>query len=223
MIAPEQIEQLYRQRVAERGPLLNRWMQVARQYDGDVVVPLPELDKDEKSMAVNLLGPGLDQLAMRIASTMPDIVCDSLRPGIQKWDNLAADKRRALLSYWDMNRMDMILRRRARYLLGYACSPVSISFAAMNPLDKRKIHIEKPIKALGDHEVEMRLHHEVRTNLKVVIKSSNPLPEPVAAPAPAGPVTEKRGKRVAATAEAAAPAAEAKPERKAKGAKAEKA
>jgi large subunit ribosomal protein L9 len=90
-------------------------------------------------------------------------------------------------------------------------------------LDKRKIHIEKPIKALGDHEVEMRLHHEVRTNLKVVIKSSNPLPEPVAAPAPAGPVTEKRGKRVAATAEAAAPAAEAKPERKAKGAKAEKA
>ena len=69
-------------------------------------------------------------------------------------------------------------------------------------LDKRKIHIEKPIKALGDHEVEMRLHHEVRTNLKVVIKSSNPLPEPVAAPAPAGPVTEKRGKRVAATAEA---------------------
>ena len=90
-------------------------------------------------------------------------------------------------------------------------------------LDKRKIHIEKPIKALGDHEVEMRLHHEVRTNLKVVIKSSNPLPEPVAATAPAGPVTEKRGKRVAATAEAAAPAAEAKPERKAKGAKAEKA
>ena len=60
-------------------------------------------------------------------------------------------------------------------------------------LDKRKIHIEKPIKALGDHEVEMRLHHEVRTNLKVVIKSSSPLPEPVAAPAPAGPVTEKRG------------------------------
>jgi len=139
VIAPEEIEQLYRQRVQERGPLLNRWMQVARQYDGDVVVPLPELDKDEKSMAVNLLGPGLDQLAMRIASTMPDIAVESLRPGIQKWDNLAADKRRALLSYWDMNRMDMILRRRARYILGYACSPVSISFAGLNPLDKRQI------------------------------------------------------------------------------------
>jgi hypothetical protein len=97
------------------------------------------LDKDEKSMAVNLMGPGLDQLAMRIASTMPDISCDPLRRGIKDSENRADTKRLALLSWWDMNRMDMILRRRARYLLGYAASPVSISFMAMNPLDKRDI------------------------------------------------------------------------------------
>ncbi|MFM8471426.1 MAG: 50S ribosomal protein L9, partial [Limisphaerales bacterium] len=36
-------------------------------------------------------------------------------------------------------------------------------------LDKRKIHIEKPIKGVGDHDVEMRLHHGVQTTLKVVI------------------------------------------------------
>lgn len=88
-------------------------------------------------------------------------------------------------------------------------------------LDKRKIHIEKPIKGLGEHEVEMRLHAEVRTTLKVVINSSNPLPAPETAPAPAGPVTEKRGKRGAAA--DAAPVAEAKPERKGKAAKSEKA
>jgi len=87
-------------------------------------------------------------------------------------------------------------------------------------LDKRKIHIEKPIKGLGEHEVEMRLHAEVRTTLKVVINSSNPLPAPEAAAAPAGPVTEKRGKRGAAA--DAAPVAEAKPERKGKGSKGEK-
>lgn len=139
MIDIFQIEQWYRQRQAERGPLLNRWAQVAKQYDGDVAVPLPEVDQEEKSMAVNLLGPGLDQLAMRIASTMPDVVCDSLRPGMKEHDNRAAQKRRALLSYWDMNRMDMVLRRRARYLLGYASSPVSISFMGLNPLDKRQI------------------------------------------------------------------------------------
>jgi hypothetical protein len=134
-----QIENWYRSRQAERGPLLTRWAEVNRQADGDVVVPVSELDKDEKSMAVNLLGPGLDQLAMRIASTMPDISCDPLKPGQKGSENATDSKRKALLSYWDMNRMDMILRRRARYLLGYGASPVSISFLAVNPLDKREI------------------------------------------------------------------------------------
>lgn len=50
-------------------------------------------------------------------------------------------------------------------------------------LDKRKIHLERPIHSLGEHEIELRLHAEVRTTLKVVVKSSNPLPE---APAAAG-------------------------------------
>jgi hypothetical protein len=31
---------------------------------------------------------------------------------------------------------------------------------------------------VGDHEVEVRLHSEVRTTLKVRVESSNPLPEP---------------------------------------------
>jgi hypothetical protein len=139
VIAIEDIETWYRHRQAERGPLLTRWGEVNKHADGAVMVPMPELDRDEKSMAVNLLGPGLDQLSMRIASTMPDIACDSLRPGMKEHDNRADTKRKALLSFWDMNRMDMILRRRARYLLGYGSSPVSISFLGLNPLDKREM------------------------------------------------------------------------------------
>src|SRR6266498_3648643 len=34
-------------------------------------------------------------------------------------------------------------------------------------LDKRKIHLEHPIKALGEFEIELRLHPEVRASLKV--------------------------------------------------------
>ncbi len=88
-------------------------------------------------------------------------------------------------------------------------------------LDKRKIHIEKPIKGIGEHEIEMRLHTGVHTTLKLIVNSSNPLPAPEAA-AHAGPETEKRGKsrRFDGKDEAPAPAAEAKPERKGKTAKA---
>lgn len=108
-------------------------------------------------------------------------------------------------------------------------------------LDKRKIHLEHPIKTVGDHQVELRLHPEVTTTLKVHIESTTPLPvpEPEAKP---GERTgregregrggrdyyERRGRRPEAKPEGKAePKTEAKPERKAapkteKGARAEK-
>jgi large subunit ribosomal protein L9 len=66
-------------------------------------------------------------------------------------------------------------------------------------LDKRKIHIEHPIRALGDHEVELRLHTGVTTNLKLRVESSTPLPTPAAPPSAEEKKedrkTEKRGRR----------------------------
>jgi len=64
-------------------------------------------------------------------------------------------------------------------------------------LDKRKIHLEQPIRALGEHEVELRLHPDVTSRLKVRVESSTPLPEPPPAPEAQeeAPKTEKRGRR----------------------------
>ena len=67
-------------------------------------------------------------------------------------------------------------------------------------LDKRKIHLDQPIRALGEHEIELRLHADVSTRLKLRVESSTPLPEPLAAPAAPEarkeePKTEKRGRR----------------------------
>jgi large subunit ribosomal protein L9 len=53
-------------------------------------------------------------------------------------------------------------------------------------LDKRKIHLEHPIRALGEHEVELHLHAEVKGTLKVRVESSTPVAAPpVEAAAPA--------------------------------------
>lgn len=62
-------------------------------------------------------------------------------------------------------------------------------------LDKRKIHLEKPIHSLGEHEVEFRLHPDVRCSVKVVIISSNPKPEVAAEAAAEAPKSEKRSSR----------------------------
>jgi len=86
-------------------------------------------------------------------------------------------------------------------------------------LDKKKIHLEHPIRTLGEHEVELRLHHGLTTTLKVRVESSTPVAKPVELPPPAGGEkresrTEKRGKRTEAAAETAEPREHApKPER----------
>lgn len=83
-------------------------------------------------------------------------------------------------------------------------------------LDKRKIHLEHPIKTLGEYEVELHLHAEVKSTLKLRVESTTPVAAPAVETAVEAPKTEKRGKR---TEKADAVAAEEKP----KAAKAEKA
>jgi large subunit ribosomal protein L9 len=90
-------------------------------------------------------------------------------------------------------------------------------------LEKRKIHLEKPIHALGEYEVELRLHAEVITKMKVRVESLTPLPKPEERVAPEaagrpGRVTEKRGYRP----ERAEAKAEDKAEKPAKAPKSDK-
>src|SRR5476651_1684901 len=51
-------------------------------------------------------------------------------------------------------------------------------------LDKRKIYLEHPIRALGEYEIELNLFTEVKGTLKVRVQSSTPIAAPAAVPAP---------------------------------------
>lgn len=68
-------------------------------------------------------------------------------------------------------------------------------------LDKRKIHTDHGLKTLGEHEVEMHLHADVKATLKVKVESINPLP-PVTESAEGrkeGGKPERRSRRTDAT------------------------
>jgi len=63
-------------------------------------------------------------------------------------------------------------------------------------LDKKKIHLPHPIKALGEHEVELRLHADVKSSLKVKVESLTPAAAPDAAATAAAPAgKDERGAR----------------------------
>ena len=63
-------------------------------------------------------------------------------------------------------------------------------------LDKKKIHLESAIRALGEYEVQLNLHAEVKGTLKVRVESTTPIAAPAEAPVEQKPRTEKRGRHV---------------------------
>ncbi len=97
-------------------------------YNGDVIVPLPELNSDEQSAVANLLAQGLDQTAMRIASTRPDIYCPPTDPAKKRSRDNSEIRRKAIFGWWEHSRMDLQIAKRARHLIGYATTITQIRF-----------------------------------------------------------------------------------------------
>jgi large subunit ribosomal protein L9 len=85
-------------------------------------------------------------------------------------------------------------------------------------LDKRKIHLGEPLRQLGEHEVALNLHHDVKGTLKLRVESTTPIVAPAPVADDKKPHTEKRGKHAEAP---KSEVAEAKPKAEKK-AKAEK-
>ena len=114
-------------------------------YNGDVVVPLPELDTDEQSAVANLLAQGLDQTAMRIASTSPDIYCPPTDSTKKRARDNATKRRKALFGWWENSRMDLQLGKRARHLIGYSTTVTQLRFNSKNGCPEW--HLRDPLTA----------------------------------------------------------------------------
>lgn len=149
----EDIVAIYNHRRRVLGPVHEQMQRVRDLAKGDVIVPLNELDKNAKASVANLLSIGLDQMSMRVASTMPSAYFPPLKDGVERSKDLASLRQKAMLAFWDHNRMNMKLRRRARHLLGYSSSPVIVKpcfrtnmpkWHLRNPLDTYPAMSEDP-------------------------------------------------------------------------------
>ena len=126
MITPQQISDIYARRRVARGPDIARMQDVQQMVNGDIVIPLPELNRAERKMIPNRAKQGLNQFAMRIASAAPSLRCPPLKPGVDLSEKKARERRKAILGWWAFSKMNLKLRQRARYLQGYAESPVEV-------------------------------------------------------------------------------------------------
>ena len=139
----EEIVALYNHRRRTLGPVHQQMQAVRELGNGDIVVPLNELDQNARASVANLLVQGLDQMSMRVASTMPTCYFPPMKEGSERSKDMASLRNKTMTAIWDHNRMNMKLRRRARHLLGYSSSPVLMKpcFRTNMP----KWHIRNPL------------------------------------------------------------------------------
>jgi hypothetical protein len=124
----EEIVAIYASRQQGSDDAKSRMRNLRDYYNGDVIVPLPEINSDEQSAVANLLAQGLDQTAMRIASTRPDIYCPPSDPSKKRSRENSEIRRKAIFGWWEHSRMDLQIAKRARHLIGYSTTVTQLRF-----------------------------------------------------------------------------------------------
>lgn len=117
---------LMREREEALGDHLRAMRETAMLHDDQIVVPMPDMNAAQKPYFANLIAQAVDQGGMRIGSVRPALKVPSINPGHDRADRNAALARKALLGMWSENGMERKLRRRARQLQAYACTPVVV-------------------------------------------------------------------------------------------------
>ena len=128
MKSPEEILAIYYDRKNNYAGVKDRMRTIRDHYNGDVVVPLPEVDSTESAAVANLLAQGLDQTAMRVSSVLPDIVCPPADDTSKQARKHAQIRRKAMFGWWQNSTMDLQLGKRARHLIGYSQTISQIRF-----------------------------------------------------------------------------------------------
>lgn len=147
--AARELSREFHQRLSDRAPELRKMEEICTHYKGEYVVPLPELDENERPAIANLIYLGIESHATRVASVVPTITYPSLHIGFDAADHRARDRKLANVGWWEMNNQKMKLRRRARHLTAYGTSPVTISPVAIDPDDRRQIPFWRVRNPLG--------------------------------------------------------------------------
>lgn len=124
-LTPVEIYSLYDERRKRLAPAHARAIEVRDTVNGDLILAVPEIAGYDKPAVANLMQQGLEQMAMRISSTIPNVYCPSVK--IEKnAEEQARDRRHVILGWWEENRFILKQQKRARHYLAYATSPVVI-------------------------------------------------------------------------------------------------
>jgi hypothetical protein len=152
MRTPEEIVNLYRQRRGLYDGLHAKMREIGDVYNGRAEVPLPDMERTERPSIPNLLTQGVDQMAGRITSVIPQVSFASAKPGTRLYDRRAKNAADTISGWWQMDRLMMKQKQRGRRLVAYGMSPTIIRW---NYKEHRPIwQVRHPLEALPSPDIE---------------------------------------------------------------------
>lgn len=121
---PDDIYSLYRERVKNLTALHQGMEAVRTIYTGEASVPLPDMAVDEKAAVPNLLAQGVDQMAGRIAASMP--IPTFAQGTTRRSQRRAKTAERVIGGWWQNDRLSQKMKHRARHLIAYGIAPTIV-------------------------------------------------------------------------------------------------
>jgi hypothetical protein len=128
MRSADDVCSLYQERQKFYSPLHAAQAEIANIYDGNATVALPDMGRDEPSSVPNLLAQGIDQMAGRIASVIPQVTFASENLGSRQADRRARTASDVVAGWWEEDRLPMKMKQRARHLIAYGLTPTVIRY-----------------------------------------------------------------------------------------------
>lgn len=144
----EQIHDAVLQMQAEQGPLIRKMREIQLRYDGDWVLPMPDLE-DEPSLpqlTPALVGEAIDQIAMRAASVHPIISSPAINPSKDRGREsrqFAGIRSQIVTATMEKSRWSLGRRRMYRQMTAYHTSCVVVIPDMINQIPR--IEVRDPL------------------------------------------------------------------------------
>lgn len=139
----------------ERGGVLEKLRDVRDTYNGDIVLPIVELDEEDIPAVPNLLNIGLDGHSQRTASTAPQMVFPADGNTATARDR-AKMRKNVVHGWWEGSAWDLRRYRAARHYHGYGAFFLFIRPDAR--LMAPKFELRNPLNTYHPGEIDEDMH-----------------------------------------------------------------
>lgn len=158
----DEIVQLVLHMQREQGPLILKMRDILDRYDGDWILPVPEVpeEPDMPQLTPALIGEAVDNMAMRAASVRPTVYCPALLPHKDvgpRSRQYATVRRRIIAATYHDSKWLLGRRRFYRHLSAYHTG----SLVVVPNFEDERVHIEVR-DPLGTY-VEPQAHEQLRS------------------------------------------------------------